>query len=292
MKSPAKTRNFVFSSVAGAFLVFSLTHCVSDEDSDNPVVASVYDYTLRQNEFEEMLPSNLSEEDSGLVADQLIKKWIGEKALLSRAEQNLSDQDKDFSVKLEDYRNSLIIYAYERELVNQKLDTIVRSQEIETFFNENVASFKLKNAILKSWFILVSSDAPNLKRLKKWFNGDSEKDLEALDDYCNQYAEKCYFDQDEWMYVDDLFKQLPLEISDLDEMLNSQKYFEIEKEGNLFLLRVFDYRLRGAEAPLDLEEQKIQNLILNKRKADLIKKMREDALQEAYSKNKVIWIKE
>lgn len=273
-------------------MVFLFGQCVNEEDPENPIVVSVYDYELRKKDFEEMLPSNLSEEDSTLIADQLINKWISEKAVLSRAEQNLSEEDKDFSAKLEDYRNSLIIYSYERELVNQKLDTIVREQEIETFFNENAASFKLKNAILRPWFIMVSSDAPNLKRLRKWFKGDSEKDLEALDDYCNQYAEKCFFDQDQWMYVDDLLKQLPLEISDWDERLKAEDYIEIEKDGNLFLIRVFDYRLRGEDSPLDLERQKVQNLILNKRKAELIKKMREDALQEVYAKDKVTWKKE
>jgi hypothetical protein len=93
------------------------------------------------------------------------------------------------------------------------------------------------------------------------------------------------------MYVDDLLKQLPLEISNLDELIKTQSLFEIEKEGNLLLLRVFDFRLRGANAPIELEKQKVQNLILNKRKAELIKRMREDALKEAYAKNKVTWEK-
>jgi hypothetical protein len=292
LKAPIKTKESTYRILVGVLMVVFLTHCVSEEDPENPIMVSVYNYDLRKKEFEEMLPSSLQKEDSAAVADQLINKWISEKAVLSRAEQNLLEKDKDFSAKLEDYRNSLVLYTYERELVNQKLDTMVSDKEIETFFNENAESFKLKNAILKPWFIMVGKDAPNLKRLKKWFNGNSEKDLEALDDYCNQYAEKCYFDQTSWMYVDDLLKEVPLEMNDWSQFLKSQNYLEFEKDGNLYLLRVFDYRLRGSDAPLELERQKVQNLILNKRKAELIKRMREDALQEAYSKNKVTLIKE
>jgi len=292
LKAPIKTKISISKVLVGALIAVIFASCVHEQDSENPVVVSVYSYDLRKKDFDEMLPSNLKKEDSAAVADQLINKWISEKAVLSRAEQNLSEKDKDFSAKLEDYRNSLVIYTYERELVNQKLDTLVSDEEIATFFNENAESFKLKSAILKVWFIMVGKDAPNLKPLKKWFNGDSEKDMEALDDYCNQYAEKCYFDQNSWMYVDDLLKELPLEINDWPQFLKTQNYLEVEKDGNLFLVRVFDYRLRGNDAPMELERQKVQNLILNKRKAELIKRMREDALQEAYSTNKVTLITE
>jgi len=273
-----------------SLLFFVLSGCVQDEGEENPTVAKVYNYTLRKSEFESLLPRNYSKEDSANIADQLINKWIKEKAVLSMAEKNLSDENKDFTAKLEDYRNSLVIYTYERELVNQKLDTIVSIDETETFFNENNESFKLKNSILKPWFMSVSADAPNKKKLVKWFNGEPEEVLEELDEYCKKYAETCFLDNDQWMYRDDLFKELPLEVEDWSNFLETNTYHEFEKNGQLYLLRIFDYRLRGSDAPLELELEKVQNLIINQRKADLVKKMREDAVKEAYAKNKIEWI--
>ncbi|MGB6037127.1 MAG: hypothetical protein WBG42_12720 [Cryomorphaceae bacterium] len=276
----------------GSLLFFVLAGCVQEENADDPVIVRVFDYSLRKTELESLLPKNYTAEDSTAIADQIINKWIKEKAVLSLAERNLSEENKDFSAKLEDYRNSLVIYAYERELVNQKLDTLVSDQETETFFNENIESFKLKSSILRPWFISVSSDAPNKKKLVKWFNGDPEEVTEDLDEYCKKYAEFYFLDQETWMYKDDLLKQIPLEVEDWSNFLSTNAYHEFEKDGQLYLLRIFDYKLRGSDAPLPLEAQKVQNLIINQRKADLVKKMREGAVSEAYTKNKIEWIKD
>jgi len=269
-----------------------LSSCKPGDDPDDPIVASVDEAKLKRSELIDMLPEDYDLADSATLADQLVKKWITEKAVLSLAEDNLSESQKDFSSKLEDYRNSLLIYAYERELVNQKLDTLVSDEEIETFFNENIENFKLKNFILKVWFIEVSAEAPRRRKLISWFKSDKDEDWEKLDDYCKKFAEYCFFEGDRWIYIDDLVMQVPLSVSDWGNFLNTTSYYEFEKDGKLYLLRIFDHVLRGETAPLDLEKEKVRNLIINKRKVDLVKKMRKDALSEAYAEKKVTWVKE
>jgi len=256
------------------------------------MLVKVYDYELRESDFKKMFPKNLTNEDSVYVAQQMISDWVKDKAVLSRAENNLSADNKDFQDKLEDYRNSLIIYTYEKELVNQKLDTIISEEEIRTFFNDNLESFKLKNSILQLWFMSVSIDAPNKNKLTQWFSRGDDQDLIELEDYCNTYAESCLLAKNEWIYTDDIQKQTGLVIEDWEKLLRGNHYFELENDKQLHIFRVFDYRLRGSDAPLELERQNVENLLLNKRKANLIKKMRDNAVQEAYSKEKVIWGKE
>lgn len=272
-------------------LLFILLSCNPEEDHDNPIVVSVYEHNLRKNDLMAMMPENYTEADSAMLADQIINQWVTEKSVLTLAEKNLSDEQKDFSAKLEDYRNSLLTYAYERELVNQKLDTVVSPGEIERFFNENIENFKLKNFIVKAWFIEVSIDAPKRRKLTSWFQSDDPEDVEKLDDYCKKFAEFCFFDGEDWIYVDDLLKKVPLTIEDWGNFLKETSYYELEKEGKLYLVRIFDYSIRGETAPLELEREKVKNLIINKRKVDLVKKMRNDAVEEAYSDNEIKWIK-
>ncbi len=273
-------------------LFLGLSSCGGDEDPNDPVIAVAYEHKLHRSDLIAAMPSSYSVEDSSTLSEQIISKWISEKSVLSLAEKNLSEGQKDFSDQLDDYRNSLVIYAYERELVNQKLDTIVSDTEVEAFFNENTESFKLKNHILKAWFISVGADVPKKRKLKSWFNSDKEEDLESLDDFCKKYAERCFLNSEDWIYTDDLRRQTAIPIQDWDNFLRNNSYGELEENGQLYLLRVFEYRLRGEDAPLDLERDKVINLIINKRKADLVKKMREDAVTEAYSKGKVEWVKE
>lgn len=285
------TNHFCYKLLSWSLLLFILLSCRPDEDLENPIIVSVYEENLRKDDLISMMPENFTQADSSMLADQIINQWVTEKAVLTLAQKNLSEGQKNFSAKLEDYRNSLITYAYERELVNQKLDTVVSDREIEKFFNENIENFKLKNFILKSWFIEVSADAPKRRKLTAWFQSDDPQDAEKLDDYCKKFAEFCFFDGEDWIYVDDLLKKVPLSVEDWGNFLKETSYYEFEKEGKLYLLRIFDYSIIGETAPLDLEREKVKNLIINKRKVDLVKKMRNDAVEEAYSDNEIKWIK-
>ena len=58
-------------------------------------------------------------------------------AVLHKAESNLDDDQKSVEKQLEEYRNSLITYAYETELIKQKLDTVVSEDEIAAFYKNN-----------------------------------------------------------------------------------------------------------------------------------------------------------
>lgn len=272
-------------------MLFILISCKTEEDPNNPIIVSVYEKTLRKNDLIAMMPENYAKSDSAMLAEQIVNQWVTEKAVLTLAEKNLSEEQKDFSAKLEDYRNSLLTYAYERELVNQKLDTLVSDREIEKFFNENIENFRLKNFIVKAWFIEVSADAPKRRRLISWFQSDESEDAEKLDEYCKKFAEFCFFEGEDWIYVDDLLKKVPLTIENWGNFLKETSYYEFEKDGKLYLLRIFDYSVRGVTAPLELESEKVKNLIINKRKVDLVKKMRNDAVQEAYSDNEIKWLK-
>ena len=45
--------------------------------------------------------------------------------LLNKAELNLTDEEKNVEQQIENYRSSLLIYAYEQSYIRQHLDTVV-----------------------------------------------------------------------------------------------------------------------------------------------------------------------
>jgi hypothetical protein len=48
------------------------------------------------------------------MANSFIQSWIKQQVVLHKAETNLDEEKKDVEKKLEEYRNSLITYIYER----------------------------------------------------------------------------------------------------------------------------------------------------------------------------------
>lgn len=261
--------------------------CKGSEETQDEILVKVYDDVLLRSELEAKIATGQSAEDSARMADHYIKNWIHSKTVLNFAERNLSESQKDFSKQLRDYRNSLVVYAYERELINQKLDTVVSDREIKAYYDANIENFKLKTYIVKLRFIKLDLEAPKQKKIQNWFKSNSDEDFEKLYDYCQQYAENFFFEDEEWLYLQDVLKEVPINQTDWNEFLRNTSYYEFESDSFQYLVRIFDYRLKDDRSPLNLEKDRITDLILNKRKVELINKMRDDVVRESYANNKI-----
>ena len=49
-----------------------------------------------------------------------IEKWVRNQLLLNKAEINLTDEEKNVELQIENYRSSLLIYAYQQSYLRQK----------------------------------------------------------------------------------------------------------------------------------------------------------------------------
>jgi len=51
------------------------------------------------------------------------------------------------------------------------------------------------------------------------------------------------------------------------------------------MIRFYDFRIKNGVSPLSFERNNIKNILLNRRKVELINKMRDDLYQKADKKN-------
>ncbi len=281
------TFNQKIQMLSACLVMVVFTSCQNDSFESGEVLVSVNNEAFTQTDLLGRMPKGYQDDDSARLADKIINDWIEEKVVLQFAEQNLNTAQKDFSTQLENYRENLVIYTFERELVRQKLDTLISDLELLTYYGENVDNFKLRNHTVKTRFIKLSVDAPKAKQVDKWFKGDSEEDLELLEEYCLTYAENFFLQEDMWLYLHEVQQEVPFPVSNWDEFLSKTTYFEFEYGSFRYLVRFFDYKLKGEASPLELEQERIAELILNKRKLDLINQMRLDILKEARANNNI-----
>ena len=108
-------RNFCIVSL---FVLFSCAANVGDD-----IIASVDDSELFLSDVLREMPSNI--EDSAYFVQYYMDKWIREKLMLYHAELNLSIDMKDYEKQIDEYRSSLLIYAYQQQLLNQNFDTMI-----------------------------------------------------------------------------------------------------------------------------------------------------------------------
>jgi hypothetical protein len=257
------------------------------ETDKGKVIATVYKYNLYENDLVGVIPDGLTAEDSIRRAENFINSWVREMLLLSKAESNLPAVDKDIQKNLADYRNSLVIYAYETELVQQKLDTVVSDAEIEKYYAEHPADFQLRDNIVKVIYVKVDKKAPNIPKLKNWVQSTKPTDREELDKYCRQFATNYYLDDNSWLFFDDLLKEVPIQTYNRELFLQNNRFVEVADSSHLYFLNIKGFMTRNSQSPLSFEKENIRSIILNKRKLDLIDKMHDDLHKEAVGNNSI-----
>ncbi|MBR4837325.1 MAG: hypothetical protein IK004_02670 [Bacteroidales bacterium] len=128
------------------FMAFVSCNNVNNGNGDR-VVASIYDKTLHQSDLQSVLYEGISVNDSLVRTKAFINNWIRAQLIIHQAEKNIDKSELDFSRQIEDYRNSLIIYKYESQLIEQNLDTVVSDEEIAKYLEDNAPLELEKDAV-------------------------------------------------------------------------------------------------------------------------------------------------
>ena len=266
-------------------LAFIFLDC--NRKSKEAAVVAYGNTQLYWSEVAAVVPDNISEEDSLAFADKYIKDWLTRQIIIEAAENGLSEEQLNFDKMVSDYANSLKIHAFEEEWVRQKLDTNVSETEIKNYYQENEANFELKQFLVKIKFTSVASDYRQLPALKKLFFSDRPEDLVKWQQACVTAGASSFMSEEEWMTWDDFLKQVPIEIYDVANFLKRQKKLEFEKDELLYLIRFLEVKLSGSASPLEFEKTRIVNLILNRRKRQLLDQMRLDLYTKAEAEKKI-----
>ncbi len=271
------------------FVVFILaTGCQEQNNTDKRPIAKIHNKYLYLSDLKSVIPDDKSEEDSTLIAKNYIDKWIKKQLLLEKAERNLPEERKDITKQIQDYRASLLIYRYQQELIDQKLDTAVSDEEVENYYNENTSNFVLDKNLAKILYIKLSVNSPNLENVRRWYRSNDEEDLDKLKDYCYQYADKFDDFDNQWIDFDSFVKNLPLEFNRPERFFRNNRYIEEQEGGALHFIRINDYKLKGTKAPLSYVRDKIESIILNKRKHQLLTRLENDIYNEALNHNEFV----
>jgi len=266
--------------------VVILFGCGNKTASNGEAVARVGTSKLYHKDVSSVIPDNLRREDSILMADDYIRKWIKQELLLRKAEENLSEAEKDVSKQLEEYRKSLILYRYKNELMKQRMDTTVSEAQILDYYTENPEKFMLNKNIVKAIFIKIPNEFAKPEELKVMCNDTSTEGIIELRDYCVQYAKVFDIFVDRWVGFQTIANYIPRTIENQEQFLKDNQLIERTDSDYYYLVSILDYKLRDEQAPIEYVNDKIKNLILNRRKIDFLKQLENNVYTEGIEKNK------
>ncbi len=250
-------------------------------------VARSYDQFLYPEDLKGVVPVGVTGDDSTQLVRAYMEQWLRQQALLYHARRNVNINTDRLDRQVEEYKNGLVVYEYEQALVSQKLDTVVTDDEIRQYYDARDELFILRQPILKVSYIQLRNDAPELERVKRLFASTDFEEQDVLAKYCAMYASQYALHDTSWHYVDELEKKIPLSKIGEDNYSQKGRIFEIIENNELYLIILHDSKLREARSPLPLVRGQIRNLILNKRKIDLIDRMQRSIVADARERNNI-----
>ena len=270
------------------FLTLPLLFCGCNEKAvkSERAIAEVGYRKLYLSEVEEYV-QGLSEKDSIMALNNYVNRWAKNQVVLRQAERYLSEKEKNLNDELDNYRTSLLIYKYEQKYLADKMDTTVSQAEIEKFYMENPDNFKLPGLIVKVLFLKVPNGFRDMDKVRSLYRSNSEKALEELHNIALQGAEAYTSFGSQWIDFNEVARMLPGTADSYENRIIRMKYLEDMDEKHTYFLKVNEMSMKDEVAPLEHVKSGIRNIILNRRRTELINRMENAMFNDAMEKNQV-----
>jgi len=253
------------------------------EIKEEGVVARVNDKYLYATDLQAVLPEGLTKEDSLLYRNNYIKVWATKELLLEKARINVEDENEEIERLVREYEKELLIDRYKKALLQQELDTVITEQDLDLYYDANKNVYRLNEDLIQLKYIHFSSDLSDKKELIRLFKSDKDEDLQVLTERELEFY-SFTFNDSIWVNYSEVEKKL----SFLKEEKNIKKNQFIQKEDSLgvYLLTVRDILHRNQVAPKSYVIPTIRQMILHKRKLELMNSIEKTIIVDAIKNKK------
>lgn len=272
--------------IIAALLVCSCT--LYDTVTKGDKVAQIGRAALYKTDIEKIIPKGIGGQDSAALARQYIDSWAIKQLMLQKAEEQLPKQEKDVAQLLEDYRVQLLVFRYENKFVEERLDTIVSAQECEAYYEAHQGSFVGKNGVFKGRLVKMQNSSPNLQVMRKLAQEREIEGLEELEQLAYNSAYRYSNYNNNWVDLNIVAKEAGTSVDELQQLMARQKgVVEVKDSVYTNILQVLDYIAPGEVTPFEYNSGKIKEIIISRRKQELLANLQRDILNDALNNNKL-----
>jgi len=235
---------------------------------------------LYLDELKGMVPSGATQEDSAARISSYVNSWIRKQLVLNEAAKKIDINEAEVERKVLEYRYSLIGYEFQNFYIKKNLNDSVTRGEMEAYYKSHLDNFVLKQNIVQGTYIKVAKTAPRIQRIKPLLYSGDQKDIAELKSYCLSFSAAYQLPDSTWIAFDKLTADSPLaEIPNKIQFLRSYSYYETSDASYLYFLKLDAYKISDNVSPLEFVEDDIKNIILNKRKVELAKKLEDEVYE-------------
>ena len=265
-------------------IILLICSCGLPTNEESNAVARVGEDFLFISDLENQIRPNGG--DSLQITMRTINEWAEELLYLKKAEINLSSREK---IGLEElvstYRNDLYVKTYKDKAIQSQLDSIVGKEEIESYFEQNKFNCKTNKDLMRGRYVRVRNENYNLRLIRKSIQRFNEDDKVFLDSIALQFTTYSLNDSI-WVQASQFFNRFP-SISErrYKNFLKNDTFFELQDSLEVYLVVVEEVVLRNDLAPLDYVAPTLNQILINKRKLELMRQLDREIIEEGLLQN-------
>ncbi|AUP78070.1 peptidylprolyl isomerase [Flavivirga eckloniae] len=269
------------------FLLLTVLSCNFFKKTEGQIpVARVNETYLYYEDIKDLVSEGTSKEDSLLVVQNFINRWATQQLFVDGAILNLNEEkQEEFNKLTVQYKNDLYTKAYIEALIKRSIDTVVNKSEAQEYYKNNKEVFKLNEELIKFRYIHVDEDIIDFKSIKEKFKRYNQEDKKELDSISIQF--KSYSLNDSiWIKLNQIVDKIPVVTAEnKSQLLKKSNFLQLKDSLGVYLMQINDVLLRNDNAPLEYVKPTIDQIVINKRKLELIRELEKDITKDAI-KNK------
>lgn len=252
-----------------------------EKPTEENVVARVNDNYLYLSEVESLVPENSSKEDSILIVNNYINRWATQQLLIEQAKINLSpDKLQQFDKLVEEYKNDLLTESYKGAVVGKQIDSVITEEDYRIYYSTNIDNFRLKDILVKLRYIHLPSEYDGIQEVKQKLSRYDKKDKVSLTAENYRYVSS-NFNDSVWIKKQMLLNVLPVLKGINEQVLKKSNFVQLQDSLGVYLVKIEDVLNPNDTPPLSYIKPTLKQIILNKRKLELIKKFEADITKDA-----------
>ena len=266
-----------------SILIYLATSCSYFKKDEKPeAIARVGENYLFLNDIKDLVPQGSTAEDSIQIVQGFINRWASQKLMIAKAELNLKDSKKvEFDELVEQYKIDLYTKAYLEELVKQTIDTTVTFEELKEYYAANKDNFRTSEALLKLRYIHLQNDNPKYEIIKQKFFDYNKKDKQFWETYKLQFKDFAMNDS-VWVEMNQVYKKLPFVTPENRETyIAAGKSIQYRDSLDMYLIKIVNVTNKNQVSPFEYLQPTLKQVIVNKRKVELIKKIEKEITDDA-----------
>lgn len=269
----------ILKSVMPFLGVLALVGCQKVSELTTRPLATVDGHKLYLADVPGLSGDGLTAQDSAKIIDKYIKVWATEKLVVREAEKNVG-ANEEIEELMEKYRQSLLVYEYQLQLVNGVTQDKLSEEEVRAYYEKHQDLFLSSEPLFRGFYVLVSTKTADMDAFRMLCRRPDEGSMDILESLCIKNAAKFEYFKDSWLPLSEIQKSVPLTLNSTS-MMRSRSMYETKDSTLAFIVYVEEFLKEGETQPFAYAEPRVRAMISEKRKSATIKKYEGDLYNEA-----------